>query len=35
MYASLADRSTRRLVNRLARLDILLIDLCEVVSNVE
>ena len=26
MYASLADRSTRRLVNRLARLDILLID---------
>ena len=26
MYASLADRSTRRLVDRLARLDILLID---------
>ena len=26
MYASLADRSTRRLVNRLARLDVLLID---------
>ena len=26
MYASLADRSTRRLLNRLARLDILLID---------
>ena len=26
MYASLADRSTRKLVNRLARLDILLID---------
>jgi len=26
MYASLADRSTRRLVNRLARLDLLLID---------
>ena len=26
MYASLADRSSRRLVNRLARLDILLID---------
>ena len=26
MYASLADRSTRQLVNRLARLDILLID---------
>jgi len=26
MYASLADRSTRRLVNRLARVDVLLID---------
>src|SRR3954470_16102456 len=26
MYASLADRSTRRLLNRLARLDLLLID---------
>ena len=26
MYASLADRSTRRLVNRLSRLDVLLID---------
>jgi len=26
MYASLADRSSRRLVNRLARLDVLLID---------
>src|SRR3954452_8416251 len=26
MYASLADRSTRQLLNRLARLDILLID---------
>ena len=26
MYASLADRSTRKLVNRLARLDVLLID---------
>jgi len=26
MYASLADRSTRRLVNRLARLDVLLVD---------
>ena len=26
MYASLADRSTRRLLNRLARLDVLLID---------
>ena len=26
MYASLADRSTRRLMNRLARLDVLLID---------
>jgi DNA replication protein DnaC len=35
MYASLADRSTRQLLNRLARLDVLLIDLCEVVSNVE
>jgi hypothetical protein len=35
MYASLADRSTRQLIKRLARLDVLLIDLCEVVSNVE
>jgi hypothetical protein len=35
MYASLADRSTRQLLNRLARLDVLLIDLCEVLSNVE
>ena len=26
MYASLADRSTRRLVNRLARVDVLLVD---------
>src|SRR5438034_164585 len=26
MYAALADRSTRRLLNRLARLDVLLID---------
>jgi hypothetical protein len=26
MYASLADRSTRKLLNRLARLDVLLID---------
>src|SRR4029078_5019818 len=26
MYASLADRSTRRLLNRLARLDVILID---------
>ena len=26
MYSSLADRSTRQLVNRLARLDVLLID---------
>jgi len=26
MYASLADRSTRRLLNRLSRLDVLLID---------
>ena len=26
MYASLADRSTRKLINRLARLDVLLID---------
>ena len=26
MYASLADRATRRLLNRLARLDVLLID---------
>ena len=26
MYASLADRSTRRLINRLARLDVLAID---------
>ncbi|MEK7392862.1 MAG: ATP-binding protein, partial [Fibrobacterota bacterium] len=26
MYASLADRSSRKLVNRLARLDVLLID---------
>jgi len=26
MYASLADRSTRRLINRLARVDVLLID---------
>jgi len=34
-YASLADRSTRQLLNRLARLDVLLCDLCEVVSNVE
>jgi len=35
MYASLADRSTRQLLKRLARLDVLLIDLCEVVSNVK
>jgi DNA replication protein DnaC len=35
MYASLADRSTRQLLKRLASLDVLLIDLCEVVSNVE
>jgi len=35
MYASLADRSTRKLINHLARLDVLLIDLCEVASNVE
>src|SRR5947209_4478096 len=28
MYASLADRSSRRLVKRLARLDILYIDRC-------
>ena len=26
MYAALADRSTRKLLNRLARLDVLLID---------
>jgi hypothetical protein len=26
MYASLADRSTRKLLNRLARLDVLLVD---------
>jgi hypothetical protein len=26
MYASLADRSTRQLLKRLARLDVLLID---------
>ena len=26
MYASMADRSTRRLVNRLARVDVLLVD---------
>ena len=26
MYASLADRSTRQLLNRLARLDVLLVD---------
>jgi len=26
MYASLADRSSRQLLNRLARLDVLLID---------
>jgi hypothetical protein len=35
MYASLADRSSRQLLKRLTRLDVLLIDLCEVVSNVE
>ena len=28
MYASLADRSTRRFLNRLARVDVLLIDSC-------
>jgi DNA replication protein DnaC len=26
MYSSLADRSTRRLLNRLMRLDVLLVD---------
>jgi len=34
MYASLADRSTRPLLKRLARLDVLLIDECEVARNV-
>ena len=28
MYASLADRSTRRLLRTLARVDLLAIDLC-------
>ena len=28
MYASLADRSSRKLVDRLARIDVLQIDLC-------
>jgi DNA replication protein DnaC len=28
MYASLADRSSRKLVNQLARLDVLLVDSC-------
>jgi hypothetical protein len=35
MYAWLAGRSTRKLVNHLARLGVPLIGLCEVVSNVE
>jgi hypothetical protein len=32
MYASLADRSTRRLLNRLARLDVLLIDATGIIQ---
>ena len=35
MYASLADRSTRSLVHRLARLDVLVIDSCAVLRYVE
>ena len=35
MYASLADRSSRKLINRLARLDLLVIDLCGVLGYVE
>jgi DNA replication protein DnaC len=35
LYASLADRSTRRLLNRLIRIDLLLIDSCAVPSYVE
>jgi DNA replication protein DnaC len=35
MYASLADRSTRKLVSHLARLDLLVIDSCAAPSYVE
>ena len=35
MYASLADRSTRKLLRTLARVDVLAIDLCEVGNDVE
>lgn len=35
MYASLADRSTRSLVNRLARIDLLQIDSCVAMCNVK
>jgi DNA replication protein DnaC len=34
MYASLADRSSRKLLNRLCNFDVLLIDSCEVLGNV-
>ncbi len=35
LYASLADRSSRKLIDRLARVPLLCIDSCGVVSNVE
>jgi DNA replication protein DnaC len=35
MYASLADRSSRKLLNRLSRVDVLVIDLCEVPPYVK
>jgi DNA replication protein DnaC len=35
LYTSLADRFTRKLLNKLSRIDVLLIDLCEAISNVE
>jgi hypothetical protein len=35
MYASLADRSTRKLVDRLARLDVLHVDSCAAPGYVE
>jgi DNA replication protein DnaC len=35
MYASLADRSTRKLLKYLARIDVLLIDSCAAPGYVE
>jgi DNA replication protein DnaC len=35
MYASLADRSSRKLLDRLVRVDLLVIDSCGVPGNVE